>query len=102
GADGILARAKKLHSELGRALDGVADVVVAAATVFPAFFHNWQKEHDAIQLALAPVAIGTTWLQVYSYDFYKESYLSWLNPAWDGTSPALAEVRRRLADAEAK
>ena len=102
GADGILARAKKLHTELGRALDGIADVVVAAATVLPAFFHNWQKGHDPLELALAPIAIGTTWLQVYSYDFYKESYLSWLNPAWDGTTPALAGTRQRLAHAEAE
>ena len=39
GADGILARAKSLQSEFGRALDGSADALVAVFTVFPAFYH---------------------------------------------------------------
>src|SRR5262245_59422827 len=33
GADGILARAKQLFSDLGRALDGAADMIVAAASL---------------------------------------------------------------------
>ncbi|MDH3726816.1 MAG: CDP-alcohol phosphatidyltransferase family protein, partial [Myxococcales bacterium] len=36
GADGILARAKNLQSEFGRALDGAGDAIVAVFTVFPA------------------------------------------------------------------
>ena len=33
GADGILARAKNLHSEFGRAMDGAGDALVAVFTV---------------------------------------------------------------------
>ncbi len=102
GADGIMARAKKLQSELGRALDGISDVVVAAATVFPALFHIWQKGHDPWMFVVAPIVVGTTWVQVYFYDFYKESYLTSLNPAWDGTTRALAVARQRVAEADDK
>jgi hypothetical protein len=52
GADGILARAKNLHSEFGRALDGSADSIVAVFTVFPGFYHIWVTYHNPYHLAL--------------------------------------------------
>jgi phosphatidylglycerophosphate synthase len=100
GADGIMARAKKMQSELGRALDGLADVLVAAVTVLPAFYHLAIMGVGAHVLWIGPIAFGTTWLQVYLYDFYKESYMSSMNPAWDGTSRALALAQRRVAQAD--
>ena len=75
GADGILARAKKMQSEFGRALDGSADVIVAAATVLPGFYHVWVKHQDPLHLWLMIPSIGLTVLHIYLYDFYKESYL---------------------------
>lgn len=102
GADGILARAKRMQSELGRALDGLSDVLVAVVTVLPAFYHV--ATHGGFGLSvlwMGPIAFGTTWLQVYLYDFYKESYMSSVNPAWDGTSRALAMARKRVAEADA-
>lgn len=75
GADGILARAKNLHSEFGRALDGSADALVAVFTVFPAFYHIWVTHHDPVHLVLMVPALGLTILHLATYDFYKESYL---------------------------
>ncbi|MGB8329618.1 MAG: CDP-alcohol phosphatidyltransferase family protein [Polyangiales bacterium] len=75
GADGILARAKNLHSEFGRALDGSADVLVAVFTVFPAFYHIWVTHHNPYHLALMVPALGLTVVHLATYDFYKESYL---------------------------
>jgi phosphatidylglycerophosphate synthase len=103
GADGIMARAKRMQSELGRALDGLSDVLVAVVTVIPAFYHVATTTSIGVHvLWIGPVAFATTWLQVYLYDFYKESYMSSLNPAWDGTSRALALAQTRVSQADAE
>jgi phosphatidylglycerophosphate synthase len=75
GADGILARAKDLHSEFGRALDGSADALVAVFTVFPAFYHIWVTHQNPYHLVLMVPALGLTVMHLAVYDFYKESYL---------------------------
>jgi phosphatidylglycerophosphate synthase len=84
GADGILARAKNLHSEFGRALDGSADVIVAVFTVFPAFYHIWVTHHNPYHLALMIPALGLTIIHLALYDFYKESYLRGTRPGRGG------------------
>ena len=80
GADGILARAKNLHSEFGRALDGSADTLVVVFTVFPAFYHIWVTYQNPYHLALMAPAILLTVVHVALYDFYKESYLRATRP----------------------
>lgn len=84
GADGILARAKNLHSEFGRALDGSADALVAVFTVFPAFYHIWVTYHNPYHLALMLPALGLTIVHLAVYDFYKESYLRGTRPGRGG------------------
>jgi phosphatidylglycerophosphate synthase len=101
GADGILARAKRSFTDLGRALDGTADLFVAIATVLPGVYHLWQKHQDPLHLWLAPVVIGTAVLHIYLYDFYKESYLQMTNPAWNGRSESISEVETRRAQVRA-
>ncbi len=96
GADGILARAKQLFTELGRALDGTADSVVALVTVSAAFFHVWQSARDPLHLWLMPIAIATAVVHIELYDYYKESYLQRTNPEWSGHPERLAEVEGRL------
>ena len=80
GADGILARAKDLHSEFGRALDGSADSLVAVFTVFPAFYHIWVTYQNPWHLVLMVPALGFTIMHLALYDFYKESYLRATRP----------------------
>ena len=84
GADGILARAKNLQSEFGRALDGSADVLVAVFTVFPAFYHIWVTYHNPYHLLLMVPALGLTVVHLSVYDFYKESYLRGTRPGRGG------------------
>ncbi|MBW2403631.1 MAG: CDP-alcohol phosphatidyltransferase family protein, partial [Deltaproteobacteria bacterium] len=71
GADGILARAKNLQSEFGRALDGSADTLVAVFTVFPAFYHIWVTYGNPYHLILMVPALGLTVMHLAVYDFYK-------------------------------
>lgn len=93
GADGILARAKNAQSELGRALDGIADMVVALAIVAASFYHIWIQHQDWVHLVLMPVALVGSVLEVYTYDFYKEVYLRSTNPQWDGRTETLANTQ---------
>ncbi len=102
GADGILARAQRSGSDLGRAIDGSADAVVGFGTVLPAFYHLWVLHHDVLVLALAPVAIASAIVHIYIYDFYKESYMQQTNPSWNGQPERLAEVEARLARVKAE
>jgi len=84
GADGILARAKNLQSEFGRALDGSADTLVAVFTVFPAFYHIWVTHHNPYHLVLMVPALVLTVVHLAAYDFYKEAYLRGTRPGQGG------------------
>jgi phosphatidylglycerophosphate synthase len=97
--DGLLARTKNMHSELGRALDGSADMIVAIVTVFAAFYHIWVKHHVWWHLPLMVIALLTAVAQIYLYDFYKECYLQSLDPQWDGVNQALAQTTAKLQKA---
>jgi phosphatidylglycerophosphate synthase len=96
GADGILARAKRMFSDVGRAIDGASDGIVALATVPVAFYHLWVQHHSLLEVALMPLAIGTTMVHVYLYDFYKEAYLQHVNPAWNGSPERLTDIAARI------
>lgn len=75
GADGILARAKKMQSAFGRALDGTADMFVAAGSLAGAFYHICEKAHSFVPLTYGLVATLTTLMHLPLYDYYKESFL---------------------------
>jgi phosphatidylglycerophosphate synthase len=96
GADGILARAKQMFSDLGRALDGAADMIVAAVSLAGAFTHLWVKHHDMTHVWLAPIAIATSVAHIELYDFYKESFMKMTNPAWDGRPERVSDAEARL------
>ena len=95
GADGIMARAKNMHSQLGRALDGTADMVVATCTVVPAYIHLWHKHHSLWQVAVMVPVVLTTIIHLNLYDFYKESYLRMtrIKQGGEGEDRPLIEAR---------
>jgi CDP-alcohol phosphatidyltransferase-like enzyme len=97
GADGILARAKQMFSEVGRALDGSADLIVAALVAVAAGRHLWVQHHSIWLVGLiVPIAL-TTILQVHLYDYYKESFLLRTRPDWNGIPERIADVHERIA-----
>lgn len=96
GADGILARAKQMFSDAGRALDGFADAMVAAVTVGVGYWHLWGQYHDLAQVAMMPIALLTAIVHVYSYDYYKEAYLQHTNPKWNGEPERVSDVQARV------
>lgn len=102
GADGILARAKDLQSEFGRALDGSADALVAVFTVFPAFYHIWVTSHNPYYLALMVPALGLTVVHLATYDFYKESYLRGTRPGQGGEGHDADKISETVEAARTK
>ncbi|RLB38321.1 MAG: hypothetical protein DRH30_11690 [Deltaproteobacteria bacterium] len=102
GADGILARAKNLQSEFGRALDGSADALVAVFTVFPAFYHIWVTYHNPYHLALMVPALGLTIVHLAVYDFYKESYLRGTRPGQGGEGQDADKIAETVEAARSK
>ena len=102
GADGILARAKNLHSEFGRALDGSADALVAVFTVFPGFYHIWVTYHNPYHLALMIPAVGLTVVHHATYDFYKESYLRATRPDQGGEGQDADQIAETVEAARNK
>jgi len=102
GADGILARAKDMHSEFGRALDGSADALVAVFTVFPAFYHVWATTRDPFLVALMVPALGLTIVHLAVYDFYKESFLRATRPGQGGEGKDADAIDQTMKAAESK
>ncbi|MFH1132774.1 MAG: CDP-alcohol phosphatidyltransferase family protein [Pseudomonadota bacterium] len=101
GADGILARAKNAHSELGRALDGAADMVVALSTVAASFYHIWVKHHDPEHIPAMGIALVTAVVQIQLYDYYKELYQNCMSPDRHGKITTAADIEIRLEKAQA-
>jgi hypothetical protein len=101
GADGILARAKQSFSTLGRALDGSADLVVAACSVAAAVRHLWAIHHAPLEVGVIVPVFITTALQIHLYDYYKESYLLRTRLDWNGVPERIADVEARIAELEA-
>ncbi|MBK8173344.1 MAG: CDP-alcohol phosphatidyltransferase family protein [Sandaracinaceae bacterium] len=100
GADGILARAKQMHSQFGRALDGSMDMVVAIVSVSAAFFHLYLQQRNIWHLILAVPAIALTLPHIYLYDFYKESFLRMTRVGRGGEAEDLAFVKDWAAQLE--
>ncbi len=98
GADGILARAKKLESQFGRALDGSADMVVAICTVLPAGWRVMQE--GSIHGAWILATIVLTVVNLYMYDFYKESFLRMTRLERGGEGEDAPDIEKRLVKLE--
>jgi phosphatidylglycerophosphate synthase len=96
GADGILARAKKLQSDMGRALDGTADLVVAGAAIVAAIYHLWMRFHSLEIFVLCVATVMSSVFHIYLYDYYKESYLSLTRTEGQVRFETRAEVVERL------
>ncbi|MFW6051289.1 MAG: CDP-alcohol phosphatidyltransferase family protein [Myxococcota bacterium] len=97
GADGILARAKRMQSDFGRALDGSADMIVAAGTVLPAFYHIFlTTDWDPVYVVGSPFALVLTLVHLYMYDYYKESYLRMTRLDRGGEGQDASAVKAKL------
>ncbi|CAN5188032.1 hypothetical protein BH09MYX1_BH09MYX1_25720 [soil metagenome] len=75
GVDGMLARVKKIQSQLGRAIDGSADMLVAVATVIAGVTHVFWQTHAVYYLVfILPISLLTAG-HIYLYDYYKDLFL---------------------------
>ena len=104
GADGILARAKKMSSAFGRALDGVADMVVGFSTSAAGIVHIMM--HDSYPPSLLVIGgiagIVCTVFQLNLYDAYKELFLRATRVGTGGESHSAAEIAEVTKTAEVR
>ncbi len=79
GVDGMIARSKKMSSELGHALDGAADYLVNVTTTAAASWHlAVSSGHSLVAFALG-LATHLAWAQhLMLYDFHSATYLRFL------------------------
>ncbi|MFT3923359.1 MAG: CDP-alcohol phosphatidyltransferase family protein [Myxococcales bacterium] len=95
GADGILARAKKMSSAFGRALDGLADMVVGFSTSAAGLAHIVMHDRaysPGILVILGIVGVVCTVFQLNLYDAYKELFLRATRVGGGGESHSAAEI----------
>lgn len=102
GADGILARAKQMFSDLGRALDGSADSVVTVASVLGAVYHLWRDHPELLSPVSVLLCIVSAVVHTHLYDFYKESYMHSISPSWDGHFQTEEDLAQQLAELKEK
>jgi phosphatidylglycerophosphate synthase len=86
-ADGQLARLRGSSSDLGRMLDGFADLVVSSAVVTGGVYLVWRAHSEpiwvgAIAVALAVITILTGSFHTTSYDSYKNLFLRMTHPSY--------------------
>jgi len=97
GADGILARAKKMSSAFGRALDGLADMVVGFSTSAAGIVHILRQNTEYPPWALVTLGIAgvvCTVFQLNLYDAYKELFLRATRLGSGGESHSAAEIAK--------
>jgi phosphatidylglycerophosphate synthase len=95
--DGVLARAKRLSSPRGRALDELGDAIAYEAIVLAI---GWRVAHTAsVPLGIALfVGLGVTGaICAHAYDFYKRRLTGILNGEPDPVARELAEKRAAIA-----
>lgn len=86
-ADGQLARMRGTSSAFGRALDGVADMIVSICAMGGAIYLVWQQFHDpwwvgALAVLLGVVTVNTGASHTGAYDLYKNVYLRMTKPGY--------------------
>lgn len=96
--DGVLARAKKLSSPYGRALDEIGDTLgfIALMIAITARLHAELQTSLVIWLTCGVLAFGG--LCANAWDFYKRKVSFALREGRDGVADELAEKRAAIAD----
>ena len=104
GADGILARAKKMSSAFGRALDGVADMVVGFSTSAAGIVHIlMHDDYPPSVLVIGGIAgVVCTVFQLNLYDAYKELFLRATRVGTGGESHSAVEIAQVTKTAEVR
>jgi hypothetical protein len=74
GADGILARAKRMQSAFGRALDGFADYLVGLSSVAGCVYHLYATGERTLLWFAVPAFVSTI-IEFNGYDVYKELWV---------------------------
>ncbi len=102
GADGILARAKKIFSPIGRSIDGAGDAIVTVVTGFAAMWHLFDHGDHVVYLWIFPLWVLTFIMHVSLYDLHKELYLSFTRRERRGESMTMDKLNETISQMQAR
>ncbi len=96
--DGVVARAKKMSSPLGRAIDQLGDTVgfvslMAGGAVCLARIHGWPSALAVVVLTSTISSLNTT-----AWDFYRRRFTSLIKHGYDSTEDEYVSLLVRYAD----
>lgn len=96
--DGVLARAKKLSSPYGRALDEIGDTLGFIALMIAITVRMYRVHHTWLVVLLTCTVLAFGGLCANAWDFYKRKVTFALRDGRDGTSDELAEKKAAIAN----
>lgn len=96
--DGVLARAKKLSSPYGRALDEIGDTLGFIALMIAITVRMYRVHHTWLVVLLTCSVLAFGGLCANAWDFYKRKVTFALREGRDGTSDELAEKKAAIAN----
>jgi hypothetical protein len=96
--DGVLARAKKLSSPYGRALDEIGDTLGFIAMMIAITVRMYRVHHTWLVVLLTCSVLAFGGLCANAWDFYKRKVTFALKDGRDGTSDELAEKKAAIAN----
>jgi phosphatidylglycerophosphate synthase len=95
--DGVVARAKKLFSPTGRAVDEAGDAVGFCSMMAGTGVHLWSRLSPLWAVALPCAAVAGAAFSAVVYDFYKRKFNSALTAKTDGVVDELVKKRVEYA-----
>lgn len=95
--DGVLARAKKLSSPYGRAIDEIGDTLGFIALMVAITLRLYQEHHTSLVVWLTCGVLAFGGLCANAWDFYKRKVGFALKDGRDGVADELAEKKAAIA-----
>jgi hypothetical protein len=96
--DGVLARAKKLSSPYGRALDEIGDTLGFIAMMIAITVRMYRVHQTWLVILLTCSVLAFGGLCANAWDFYKRKVTFAIKDGRDGTADELAEKRAAIAN----
>lgn len=96
--DGVLARAKKLSSPYGRAIDEIGDTLGFIALMIAITVRMYREHHTSLVVWLTCGVLAFGGLCANAWDFYKRKVSFALRDGRDGVADELAEKKAAIAN----
>ncbi|MBU1077232.1 MAG: CDP-alcohol phosphatidyltransferase family protein [Spirochaetes bacterium] len=94
-ADGQLARYKKITTQFGKILDGIADFVTYAAIYFGIAYHIYRFTDNGFIFLYAFISMLFMFIHIFYFDHFKNQFISFSVRDYIDKSEDITEIRTR-------